>query len=129
MKDLEDALRPTGMTPVQFLVLRSLRQAGSGGLPSNLIIKHMTTHDPDITRLLDKLEERDVITRKRDRRDRRLWRVKLTRSGLRTLKGLTLVAREVHDQQFNKLPKRARNRLGDLLEQFLGELVVEEDAE
>ncbi|MBC7783534.1 MAG: MarR family transcriptional regulator, partial [Burkholderiales bacterium] len=58
MQGLEDALRPTGITPVQYLVLRSLRQAGAAGMPSNQIVRDMTTHDPDMTRLLDKLEER-----------------------------------------------------------------------
>ena len=106
MQGLEDALRTTGITPVQYLVLRSLREAGSAGMPSNQIARNMTTHDPDMTRLLDKLEERDVITRWRDKDDRRVYRVKLTREGAILLRQLTKITRDLHRKQFNTLDGR-----------------------
>jgi len=106
MQGLEDALRRTGVTPVQYLVLRSLREAGSAGMPSNQIARNMTTHDPDMTRLLDKLEERNVIRRWRDKSDRRVYRVKLTREGAILLRELTQVTRELHRKQFSTLDRR-----------------------
>ncbi|HEX8325874.1 MAG TPA: MarR family transcriptional regulator [Tepidisphaeraceae bacterium] len=106
MQGLEEALRRTGITPVQYLVLRSLREAGSAGMPSNQIARNMTTHDPDMTRLLDKLEERDVITRWRDKADRRVYRVKLTRDGAILLRELSQITRELHRKQFNTLDAR-----------------------
>jgi DNA-binding MarR family transcriptional regulator len=116
MQGLEDALRATGITPVQYLVMRSLRQAGAEGMPSNQIVRNMTTHDPDLTRLLDKLEEREVIERRRDRDDRRIYRVKLTRQGARVLRELTLRTRELHRQQFSRVHKRQIATLMHLLE-------------
>ncbi len=116
MQGLEDALRSTGITPVQYLVLRSLRQAGAEGMPSNQIVRDMTTHDPDMTRLLDKLEEREIIARRRDRMDRRIYRVSLTRSGVRLLKNLSKITRELHRKQFNTMTKRHINSLKALLE-------------
>lgn len=116
MQGLEEALRQTGVTPVQYLVLRSLRQAGSAGMPSNQIVRGMTTHDPDMTRLLDKLEERAVITRWRDKDDRRVYRVKLTRQGARLLRELSQITRELHRKQFNTIDRRKVKSLTRLLE-------------
>jgi len=116
MQGLEDALRRSGVTPVQYLVLRSLRQAGAAGMPSNQIVRGMTTHDPDMTRLLDKLEERAVIQRWRDKDDRRVYRVKLTRQGARLLRELSLITRELHRKQFNTIDRRKVKALTRLLE-------------
>lgn len=116
MQGLEDALRKTGITPVQYLVLRSLREAGVAGMPSNQIARNMTTHDPDMTRLLDKLEEREVIKRWRDKSDRRVYRVRLTREGAVLLRELTQITRELHRKQFNTLDARQIRTLGRTLE-------------
>ncbi|HEX8341637.1 MAG TPA: MarR family transcriptional regulator [Tepidisphaeraceae bacterium] len=116
MQGLEDALRATGITPVQYLLMRSLRQAGADGMASNRIVRNMTTHDPDLTRLLDKLEEREIIERRRDREDRRIYRVKLTRQGARVLRELTIRTRDLHRQQFSRVNKRSISTLMALLE-------------
>ncbi len=106
MRGLEETLRPTKITPVQYLVLRSLRRAGAEGMPSNQIVQQMTTHDPDMTRLLDKLEKRGIIERRRDPEDRRIYRVSMTREGARVLKNLTKLTRELHRRQFSTIPKK-----------------------
>ena len=116
MQGLEDALRKSGVTPVQYLVLRSLRKAGSAGMPSSQIVRGMTTHDPDMTRLLDKLEERGVIERWRDKDDRRVYRVKLTRHGARLLRDLSKITRDLHRKQFNTIDRRKVTTLTRLLE-------------
>ncbi|MGC4030440.1 MAG: MarR family transcriptional regulator [Tepidisphaeraceae bacterium] len=111
MQGLEDALKPTGITPVQYLVLRALREAGVAGMPSNEIARNMTTHDPDMTRLLDKLEERDVVQRWRDKEDRRIYRVRLTREGAVLLRSLTQITKELHRKQFNTIDGREMRSL------------------
>jgi DNA-binding MarR family transcriptional regulator len=116
MQGLEDALRQTGITPVQYLVLRSLREAGAEGMPSNQIVRNMTTHDPDMTRLLDKLEERAIIERRRDRSDRRIYRVKLTRHGARLLRGLSKITADLHRRQFDCVSEAGTEKLKRLLE-------------
>ncbi|MGN6506743.1 MAG: MarR family winged helix-turn-helix transcriptional regulator [Tepidisphaeraceae bacterium] len=116
MQGLEDVLRHSGVTPVQYLVLRSLREAGSAGMPSNQIARNMTTHDPDMTRLLDKLEERGVVQRWRDKDDRRVYRVKLTREGAIQLRRITVMTRELHRKQFNTIDRAKVRTLARLLE-------------
>lgn len=116
MQGLEEALRNTGVTPVQYLVLRSLRRAGVIGMPASQIVRQMTTHDPDMTRLLDKLEKRGILQRRRDDDDRRIYRVSLTRSGARLLRTLTKLTRELHRQQFATLTRRQVATLSALID-------------
>lgn len=116
MQGLEEALRPTKITPVQYLVLRSLRRAGIAGMPSNQIVREMTTHDPDMTRLLDKLEKRGIIVRRRDADDRRIYRVSMTRQGARVLKNLTKITRDLHRKQFTTLTRKQIASVSRLLE-------------
>lgn len=111
MQGMEDALKQSGCTPVQYWVLRSLRQAGAGGMPSNQIVRDMTTHDPDMTRLLDKLEERGIVERWRDKSDRRVYRVKLTRDGARMFRDISKRVRETHRKQFSTIDKRRTESL------------------
>ena len=72
MRRTEAALKPWGLSPEQFNVLRILRGAGAKGLPCGEIAARMVTRDPDMTRLLDRLEARGLIRRARGRRDRRV---------------------------------------------------------
>lgn len=118
MQGLEEALRPTGVTPVQYLVLRSLRAARAAGMPSKQIVRQLTTHDPDITRLLDKLEERGVVERWRETDDRRVVRVRLTRDGARLLRHLTLLTRDLHRKQFRPITARETQTLHRLLDEL-----------
>ena len=115
MQGMEDALKQSGCTPVQYWVLRSLRQAGSAGMPSNQIVRDMTTHDPDMTRLLDKLEERDVVERWRDKDDRRVYRVKLTRHGARVFRDISKRVTETNKKQFSTIDKRKIEALTKML--------------
>src|SRR5215213_3217733 len=61
-----------GVSPTQYNVLRILRGAGDDGLPCRAVADRMVTRDPDITRLLDRLERDGLISRTRDTRDRRV---------------------------------------------------------
>ena len=58
-------LKPMGLSAVQYNVLRILRAAGKEGMPSGQIAARMLTHDPDVTRLLDRLESRGLIALRR----------------------------------------------------------------
>jgi DNA-binding MarR family transcriptional regulator len=76
------ALRPVGLTPTQFNVLRILRGAGPSGHASGAIADRMVTPDSDLTRLLDRLESRGLVTKEREARDRRVVTVRVTAAGL-----------------------------------------------
>src|SRR6185503_4447948 len=60
-----------GITLQQYNVLRILRGAGAQGLPTLDIAERMIEHAPGVTRLLDRLEAKDLVRRERRRQDRR----------------------------------------------------------
>src|SRR2546421_11590448 len=69
---LEAILKPFGLSPTQYNVLRILRGAGEAGLACGRIAERMITRDPDVTRLLDRLENCGLIRRARQTDDRRV---------------------------------------------------------
>ncbi len=73
------------LTRIQYNVLRILRGAGDEGLPCNGIAERMVTADPDITRLLDRLESRQWILRERSRHDRRVVVARIAPAGVELL--------------------------------------------
>src|SRR5262249_50541685 len=66
------ALKPYELTPTQYNLLRILRGAGSEGITCSQAGERMVTHDPDVTRLMDRLEARKLVERQRSREDRRI---------------------------------------------------------
>src|SRR5687767_11690840 len=72
MAEFATLLKPAGLTPTQFNVMRILRGAEPDGLPCGQIAERLIQKDPDITRLMDRLAARDLIMRGRDTRDRRI---------------------------------------------------------
>jgi DNA-binding MarR family transcriptional regulator len=81
MHGLEAGLKPAGLSPSQYNVLRILRGAGAEGLACGGIAERMVTRDPDMTRLLDRLEARGLVMRARDRADRRVITERITPEG------------------------------------------------
>jgi DNA-binding MarR family transcriptional regulator len=79
---IADFLNGFGLSSVQYNVLRILRGAGPAGATCSQIGKRMLTHDPDITRLLDRMEARGLIARARDGADRRAVITRITETGL-----------------------------------------------
>jgi DNA-binding MarR family transcriptional regulator len=65
------AIEPEGISVAQYNVLRILRGAGRGGMPTLMIRDRMIEEGASITRLLDKLEEAGYVRRERCRPDRR----------------------------------------------------------
>jgi len=87
-RGMSEVLKPAGLSTAQYNVLRILRGAGDTGLACGEIGERMIHRDPDTTRLLDRLEARGLITRERDRRDRRVIVTRITAEGLASLKRL-----------------------------------------
>ncbi|MGD0507965.1 MAG: MarR family transcriptional regulator [Terriglobales bacterium] len=83
---VEARLKEFGLTGTQYNALRILRGAGTEGLPCREIGERMITHDPDITRLLNRLEYRGFVERTRARHDRRVIYGKITAAGLKLLR-------------------------------------------
>ncbi len=117
LRDVELLLKPADLSHTQYNVLRILRGAGPQGLACREIGERMLTCDPDITRLLDRLEARGLVRRERERRDRRVAKTRITDEGLRILRGLDAPVAELHRRQLQQLPGRRRRLLVRLLEQ------------
>jgi len=82
---VESKLKEFGLTGTQYNALRILRGAGPEGLPCSEIGERMITRDPDVTRLLNRLEKRGLVRRARARADRRVIYGKITAAGLKLL--------------------------------------------
>src|ERR1700676_649260 len=83
---VESQLKKFGLTGTQYNALRILRGAGPEGLPCREIGERMITRDPDVTRLLDRLENRGFVQRMRPRHDRRVIYGKSTPAELKLLR-------------------------------------------
>jgi DNA-binding MarR family transcriptional regulator len=92
--------RRHGITSAQYNVLRILRGAGDGGLHCGAIAERMITAEPDITRLLTRMERLRLLVRQRDTGDRRMVTAIATDRGLRLLDELETPLRELQERQF-----------------------------
>src|SRR5256886_6213573 len=91
-------LKTEDLSATQYNVLRILRGAPEG-LPCGEIGSRMITRDPDITRLLDRLEKRHLVSRSRDSMDRRTVLTRITAEGLKLLSQLDGPIQETHRRQ------------------------------
>jgi DNA-binding MarR family transcriptional regulator len=118
--EAEQLLKPHGLTGTQYNVLRILRGAEPHGLACRAISERMISHDPDMTRLLDRMEKRNLISRARQTDDRRVIKTRITPAGLALLRSLDQPVRELHQRQFRHLPARRLKTLAQLLEEIRG---------
>ncbi len=79
---LAQALKPYDITGTQYNVLRILRGAGADGLSRNAVGERLVRSVPDVTRLLDRMEELGWIVRERGSSDRRYVNTTITKKGL-----------------------------------------------
>ena len=84
----ERALEPAGLSLPQFHVLQILGNAGTAGLLVHEVGQRMVARAPNITRLVDKLEEKNLVARVRSESDRRTVRLELTANGRERLEAL-----------------------------------------
>lgn len=116
LNDLAAVLKPHDLSQPQYNVLRILRGAGPDGLPSGEIGARMVGRDPDVTRLVDRLERRGLVARHRPAADRRVVRVRLTPPGAQVVDALDGPVAAMHRRQLGHLDSAALRRLSDLLE-------------
>jgi DNA-binding MarR family transcriptional regulator len=104
------------LTPTQYNALRILRGAGEEGLSCGEISERMVTKDSDITRLLDRLERRGLISRERPETNRRVVMARITDAGLQLLAELDEPVNESHRKLLGHLGKQQLRTLNELLE-------------
>ena len=110
-----DFFKPYGVTPTQYNVLRILRGAGAPGLCRNDVRDRMIAQVPDVTRLLDRLEEMKLIERERDDEDRRMVTTRITPAGLKLLERLDAPVIDAEKRMASHLGPKKLRLLIDLL--------------
>ena len=112
----EQVLRPSGLTAAQYNVLRILQGSEPDGLCRNDLRDRLITRMPDVTRLLDRMEEAGLVTRRRDAEDRRLVTTWITARGERVLAELDAAVAEEHRRRFASLEPAQLATLVELLD-------------
>src|SRR5205823_4598372 len=110
---LAHVLKNEDLSSNQYNVLRILRGAPQG-LPCGEIGSRMITRDPDITRLLDRLEKRGLISRCRETKDRRMVLTRVSPGGLKLLARLDVPVQEAHRKQLGHLGRERLRALTEL---------------
>jgi len=108
-------LKREDLSPNQYNVLRILR-GSPDGLPCGEIGSRMITRDPDITRLLDRLEKRGLISRCRETKDRRMVMARIVPDGLKLLARMDEPVRDAHRAQLGHLGKDRLQSMVQLLQ-------------
>ncbi|MDF1505475.1 MarR family transcriptional regulator [Roseisolibacter sp. H3M3-2] len=112
---VEREFKAFGVTPTQVNVLRILRGSRPNGLCRHEIGDRLVTPVPDVTRLLDRMEEAGWILRERSDEDRRLVRTTITDDGLAMLERLDEPMREMDRRLIGHLSESELRALIDLL--------------
>lgn len=116
LRTLEDELFGRhDLAAQQYNALRLLRGARPERLPTLALASRLISRAPDITRLLDKLEERGLIARERLPENRRVVLVGITDAGLMLLAELDAAVRACHDQQLGHMRAGDLRTLNELL--------------
>jgi DNA-binding MarR family transcriptional regulator len=117
---LNEALRPSGITELQYNVLRILRGAGPNGLCGREISERLVSKVPDVSRLLDRMEHMQLLRRERDATDRRHVTARITPTGLRTLDEATPKLEAVEQERFGHLDAERLQQIIDGLADVRG---------
>ena len=115
LDDVEQFLKPYGVTATQYNVLRILRGADPAGLCRNELRDRMLTRMPDVTRLLDRMEQVGLVARTRENEDRRMVRTRITAAGLKILADVDGVAKQEQKRRFESLTQEQLKTLIELL--------------
>ena len=112
-----EVLRAEGLSPSQYNVLRILRGSAPEGLPCGEISERMVRRDPDLTRLLDRLEARGLVERTRGTSDRRVVLATITTEALELLDALDPVVETNLQKTLGHVPPARLRTLLELLEE------------
>ncbi|HZC42637.1 MAG TPA: MarR family transcriptional regulator [Acidobacteriaceae bacterium] len=109
-------LKPYGITETQYNSLRILRGAGSSGLTCAEIAERLVSQDPDITRLVERLQRQGLVRRERGEKDRRVVLTKITAAGLDRLKEVDPVVDSTVHVLLSHLSESEMKTMIDLME-------------
>jgi DNA-binding MarR family transcriptional regulator len=114
---LSDLLRPSGLTPTQYNVLRILRGAGPDGLPRCDVQARLVAPVADTTRLLDRLERMGLVSRVRSTEDRRVVTSRIAPRGLAMLDKVATPLRELEAREVGQVSEARLRALISVLDE------------
>ena len=112
----EQCFAPWDLTAQQYNVLRLLKAAHPEPVPTLSLVARLVSRAPDITRMLDKLELRKLITRRKGKTDRRSVLIAITPAGMQLLKEISGPLQACHQQQIGHLNGPDLKKLVQLLD-------------
>ena len=112
---MEELVKSHGISATQYNVLRILRGSDAEGLCRNALRDRMLTRMPDMTRLLDRMEEAGLVVRVREGDDRRMVMTRITQKGRQLLDDLDAPVMALHRKQMAGLTDAQLRSLSDLL--------------
>jgi DNA-binding MarR family transcriptional regulator len=115
---MEDFLKEHELTRTQYNVLRILRGAGQVGRSCKEIGERLVQREPDITRLLGRLEKRGLIARQQDRADRRSVLTRITARGVSLLERLQPALSKMAKNQLRAVSKGELEELLNTLDKI-----------
>lgn len=121
LKELEDrAFERYDLSAQQYNALRILRSVRPGTMPTSAVGAKLVSRAPDMTRLLDKLEERKLIHRERRPENRRVVECGITSQGIELLDRLAAEVERCHEAQLGHLSQKSLKDLIALLKEARG---------
>ena len=117
MMAVGEVLKPHLLSATQYNVLRILRGAGEDGASCKDIGSRMVARHPDITRLMDRLEQRGLVTRDRAKEDRRVVTHRLTKAGVELVNELDRPIEAAHKRTMGHMKAEKLRELVGLLEE------------
>jgi DNA-binding MarR family transcriptional regulator len=117
-RELERYLQTFGLTSTQYNVLRILRGAGTEGITCSGISERLLAYDPDVTRLLDRMEKAGLVQRSRSTSDRRVVLTTITEAGLELLAKLDAPLEAMGREQFKGIRRERLRELVAVLEEI-----------
>src|SRR6266446_1330006 len=115
-RQITTLVEPHGITPQQYNVLRILRGAGADGLPTLEVAERMIEQTPGVTRLLDRMEAKELVRRQRCPKDRRQHLCWITPRGLAVLQKIDAVSQRAADEILKGLRTKDRETFIRLLD-------------
>lgn len=119
-RKFQDRLEPFGLTVFHWVVLCCLWQ--EDGLATSALGERLQQVGGTLTGVIDRMEERGLVRRERDTRDRRIWRIWLTEAGRDLEKVLPPIAIEIREQAMAGIAIPDREVLSSLIDRAIANL-------
>ncbi len=113
----EEVFSAAGLSAQQYNTLRLLKSVHPESMPTLVLGSRLISRAPDMTRLLDKLEQRGLLVRERRPENRRVVEVTITDGGLALLEKLSTDVQKCHHKQLGHLPDESLRQLASLLKE------------